>query len=97
LPGGKTFATPAEMKTVLLSNMPEIARCVSEKMMIYALGRGLQPYDRPVLNQINADWKAQDYPFQTLIYEVVRSLPFQERRGEAVSSNINKPKETALR
>jgi len=89
LPGGKTFTSPAEMKTLLLYNMPEIARCVTEKMMIYALGRGLQPFDRPVMNQIDADWKAKDYPFQTLIYEVVHSLPFQERRGEAVTGKPN--------
>jgi hypothetical protein len=89
LPGGKTFTSPAGMKTLLLDNMPEIARCVTEKMMIYALGRGLQPFDRPVMNQIDADWKAKDYPFQTLIYEVVHSLPFQERRGEAVTSKPN--------
>jgi cytochrome c553 len=100
LPGGKTFSSPAEMKTVLLGNLPEIARCLSEKMTIYALGRGLQPFDRPAVNEINADWKAADYPFQTLVYEVVRSLPFQSRRGEAVTANpksVPVPKETALR
>jgi hypothetical protein len=98
LPGGKTFSTPAEMKTLLLDNMPEIARCVTEKMMIYALGRGLQPFDRPVMNQIDSEWKAKDYPFQTLIYEVVHSLPFQERRGEAVTGKPNTiKKEIAVR
>jgi len=97
LPGGKTFSSPAEMKTVLLSNLPEIARCLSEKMMIYALGRGLQPFDRPALNEINSDWKAQSYPFQTLVFEVARSLPFQERRGEAVTSKSAPNKETALK
>jgi cytochrome c553 len=90
LPGGKTFVTPSEMKAVLLrDNMPEFARCVTEKMLIYALGRGIQPFDRPVLNQIDADWKADNYAFQDLISEVVRSLPFQSRRGEAVTQ---KPK-----
>jgi hypothetical protein len=38
-----------------------------------------------VLNQIDADWKADNYAFQDLISEVVRSLPFQSRRGEAVT------------
>jgi hypothetical protein len=67
-------------------------------MMIYALGRGLQPFDRPVMNQIDSEWKAKDYPFQTLIYEVVHSLPFQERRGEAVTGKPNTiKKEIAVR
>ncbi|MGD1068606.1 MAG: DUF1592 domain-containing protein [Bryobacteraceae bacterium] len=98
LPGGKTFSTPAEMKTVLIDNLPEIARCVSEKMLIYALGRGLQPFDRPVVSEINADWKAANYPFQTLIYETVHSLPFQSRRGETVTAKpATIKKEIAIR
>ena len=87
LPGGKTFASPAGMKAVLLDNLPEIARCVTEKMLIYALGRGLQPFDRPVVSSIDQQWKAAGYPFRTLIYETVHSLPFQSRRGETVSAN----------
>ena len=70
------------MKTALLNDLPEVARCVSEKMLIYALGRGLQPFDRPIVSQINTDWKAADYPFQTLIYETVHSLPFQSRAAK---------------
>jgi hypothetical protein len=38
------------------------------------------------VSQINSDWKAANYPFQTLIYETVHSLPFQSRRGEAVTT-----------
>jgi hypothetical protein len=98
LPGGKTFTSPAEMKALLLDNLPDFARCVSEKMLVYALGRGLQPFDRPVVNQIDADWKADHYAFQDLIYGVVRSLPFQSRRGEAVTAKPKSvQKEVAIR
>ena len=85
LPGGKKFATPAEMKAILLSDMPEFAHCVTEKLMIYALGRGLQRYDRPAAGQIQSKIAAQGYPFQQLVFEVIHSLPFQQRRPETVS------------
>jgi hypothetical protein len=98
MPGGKSFSGPGEMKTVLLSRLPEFAHCVSEKMLIYALGRGLQPFDRPAVSEINNNWKAADYPFQSLIFEVVRSLPFQQRRGELVTAKPKAAtKETAQR
>jgi hypothetical protein len=98
LPNGKTFSTPAEMRALLESQIPEFARCVVEKMLIYALGRGLNSYDRRTVNAITEDWAKAGYPFQSLIDEVVESLPFQSRRGEAVSSqNQGKPKEIATR
>ena len=67
-------------------------------MLIYALGRGLQPYDRKPVDEINRKLAAQGYPFQNVIYEVVRSFPFQSRRGEAVTAqNIAQAKEKANR
>ncbi len=98
LPNGKSFNTPAEMRAVLLSQLPDFAHCVIEKMLTYALGRGLQPYDRPAVNEISRNLAAQGYPFQTLIFEVVNSLPFQSRRGEVMTTeNSAKPKEIARR
>jgi Protein of unknown function (DUF1592)/Protein of unknown function (DUF1588)/Protein of unknown function (DUF1587)/Protein of unknown function (DUF1585)/Protein of unknown function (DUF1595) len=98
LPNGKSFNTPAEMRAVLISQLPDFAHCVIEKMLTYAIGRGLQPYDRPAVNEISRKLEAQGYPFQTLIFEVVNSLPFQSRRGETVTTqNATKPKEIASR
>jgi hypothetical protein len=45
----------------------------------------LEPFDRATVNQLVAGLEKDDYRFQTLIHEVVQSLPFLERRGEAVS------------
>jgi len=81
LPNGKTFSTPAEMRTVLVGELPQFAHCLTEKMLTYALGRGLEPYDRTTVSQMERRLAASDYKFQTLIYEIVRSLPFQMRRG----------------
>ena len=95
-PSGKSFATPAEMRGLLREELPEFARCLTEKMLTYALGRGLERYDRKTVDEINRKLSAAGYPFQTMVYEIARSLPFQSRRGE-VSKNETKPvpKETA--
>lgn len=98
LPNGKSFQSPAEMRAVLVSQLPDFSRCVIEKMLMYALGRGLQPYDRPAVNEIGRKLEASGYPFQSIVYEVVSSLPFQSRRGEAVTTQkTTKPKEIASR
>lgn len=97
LPNGKSFTTAAEFRNVLLAQLPDFARCVSEKMMIYALGRGLHPYDRPAVKRILTKLETSDYPFQSLIYEVVHSLPFQSRRGEEAPVPTPGLKETAKR
>jgi hypothetical protein len=85
MPGGKSFATAAEMRAVLLDSIPVVAHCLSEKIMTYALGRGMEPYDNRALEQINKSLAADGYRFQTLINEVVKSLPFQSRRSELVA------------
>lgn len=84
LPDGRTFSGPGEMRQALLQQMPEFAQNVVEKMMIYALGRGLQRYDKVVAKDITRRLGAENYPFQQMVYEIVESLPFQARRGEAV-------------
>jgi mono/diheme cytochrome c family protein len=86
LPGGKSFSSPAEMRRVLRGMLPDFARCLTEKMLTYALGRGLQRYDKPTVRAITQRLAASGYGLQTLVHEVVRSLPFQSRRAEAVSS-----------
>jgi hypothetical protein len=98
MPDGKSFTTAAEMRTVLLGSMPEVSRCLIDKIMTYALGRGMQAYDKRTLDQIQRALAADGYRFQTLIREVVASPAFQSRRGEQVTSNTataEKPKEPA--
>ena len=91
LPNGKSFGTPAEMRDVLKSQLPEFARCVTEKMLTYSLGRGLGPYDRRTVEEIQRNLAGAGYPFQSLVYEIVRSLPFQARRGELSTLVLPKP------
>jgi hypothetical protein len=84
LPNGKTFSNPEEMRAALVSLVPQFARALVEKLMMYGLGRGIAPYDRRAIDQITARLADQGYPFQTAIYEIVRSAPFQMRRGELI-------------
>lgn len=82
LPNGDSFSTPAQMRAVLKNQLPQFSRCIVEKMLTYSLGRGLGSYDRRTVDQIDRQLAAGGYGFQSLIYEIVRSLPFQSRRGE---------------
>jgi hypothetical protein len=94
-PNGKSFTTPAEMKALLKEDLPQFSRCLTEKMLTYALGRGVAPYDKRTIAEINRKLTATGYRFQTLIHEIVRSLPFQSRRGEDLKKDVavsSKPK-----
>ena len=88
LSGKKKFSTPAEMRQILSQRRPEFCRTLTEKLLIYALGRGLERYDKPTVRDITTRVAASGYGFQTLVREVVRSLPFQSRRGEAVPTVV---------
>ena len=97
MPDGKSFTTAAGMRAVLLDSMPQVSHCLIEKIMTYALGRGIEPYDKPTLDQIQRSLADGGYHFQTLIRQVVASLPFQSRRGEQVTATAETSKEIAPR
>ena len=82
LPDGRTFNGPVELAKMLRSQSGAFAECMAEKMTIYAIGRGLEAYDRPALKKIGAGVGAGQYRFSSLVLEIVKSLPFQMRRGE---------------
>ena len=82
LPDGTTFDGPAELKKALVSRPDRFVKTVTEKLMIYALGRGVEYYDMPSIRQIARDAQANDYRFSTLLMGVVNSEPFQMRRSE---------------
>jgi hypothetical protein len=93
-PNGKSFASPAEMRILLKGELPDFARCLTEKMLTYALGRGVERYDKRTVNEITRKLAASGYRFQTLIDEIIESPPFQSRRGEALRrDSAVKPKE----
>jgi uncharacterized protein DUF1588/uncharacterized protein DUF1585/uncharacterized protein DUF1592 len=82
LPGGKIFNGSAQLKAILASNRNTFAECLTEKLMIYALGRGLGGYDKRAVTKIVEDLSANRYRFSALISGIVNSVPFQMGRGD---------------
>ena len=80
LTDGVSIAGPAELQAYLLSRRDEFLRTVTEKLIAYALGRGLDYYDAPAVRQIVREAARDDYRWSSLILGVVRSVPFQMRR-----------------
>lgn len=77
---GRKFKGPQELKAILKTKKDEFARCFTEKMLTYALGRGLEPFDRCTVDDIVAALAKDGYKFSTLIQQIVASDAFQKRR-----------------
>ena len=71
LPNGAEFTTPSELKLLLTKELPEFTRNLTEKMLTYALGRGLEGYDKLLVRETVAKMEKSDYKFQTLVREIV--------------------------
>ncbi|MDB5388378.1 MAG: hypothetical protein JWM11_4024 [Planctomycetaceae bacterium] len=83
---GTRVKGPEDLKTLIRSKQELFARCLAEKMLIYALGRGLEYYDRPTIDKIVTALAAGDNKFSVLITQIVQSEPFRSRRGSHESS-----------
>ncbi|MDZ4782299.1 MAG: DUF1592 domain-containing protein [Planctomycetia bacterium] len=82
LPDGRSFATPRELKRVLLEDRQGIGRCLAEKMLTYALGRGVEYDDKCAVDEIVTALDQNDYRFSVLVRAIVASDPFQYRRAQ---------------
>ncbi len=81
LPGGVQFAGPSGLKKLLLANYrDQFETTVTAKLLTYALGRGLEYYDMPVVRSIMRQAASEDYRMSALIADIVKSTPFQMRR-----------------
>lgn len=80
LPSGERFAGFEELRELLSSSKrQEFLQCMSEKMLIYAVGRGLEYYDQCAIDKIKNALEEDDYRFSRLVLEVVKSDPFQKQ------------------
>jgi len=82
-PGGEKFNGMAGLKAALLSHPEEFVSTITEKLMMYGLGRNVQYYDRPAIRAIIKQAAGNNYNFQSLIMGVVQSAPFQMRETPA--------------
>lgn len=78
---GTRFTGPEELRTALLNRKDLFVRNFTSKMLAYALGRGLTVNDSCTVDQIVAKLKQEDYKAQTLIEQIVLSVPFQYQAG----------------
>jgi hypothetical protein len=76
---GTKVSSVAELRQALLRYSPQFARMMTEKMMTYALGRGVEHYDMPVVRTIVRDAEKSNYRFSSLLMGIIKSAPFQMR------------------
>jgi hypothetical protein len=86
LPDGRKFDGPVELKGILRQDGDAFTRALTEKLLTYALGRGLERYDRPTVKAVARRVAEGDYKFSVLVLEIVKSLPFQMRTGDGGAS-----------
>lgn len=80
LPDGTKFAGSDQLRTILLKQKGRFVHALSDKMLTFALGRGLEPSDRCYVDEIARSVEKQEYRFSSLIAAVVRSEPFRTKR-----------------
>ncbi|MEO6786836.1 MAG: DUF1592 domain-containing protein, partial [Chthoniobacteraceae bacterium] len=85
---GRALNGLADMKSLLRSRREDFARCLTEKMLIYALGRGLDYYDDPTVSRIAFNLEKNDYRFSSLIRGIVKSPEFLMRRGTSQAEPV---------
>jgi hypothetical protein len=83
LPDGTPFVGPAELQRVLIeSRSTEFVATATERLLTYALGRGVEAYDAPAIRSIMREAAPNDYRWSSLILGIVKSAPFQMRRSQ---------------
>jgi len=80
LPDGTKFNGPAGLRDVLMTKQDMFIETFTEQLLTYALGRGVEEYDHPILRQIKRDAATEDYRWSSIILGIVNSAPFQMRR-----------------
>ncbi|PYR32711.1 MAG: hypothetical protein DMF90_23010 [Acidobacteria bacterium] len=80
LPDGTAFSGVTDLREALARRPERFATTATEKMLTYALGRGLEYYDMPAVRKIVAQAGADGYRWQAIIVGIVKSYPFVTRR-----------------
>jgi hypothetical protein len=83
LSDGSMVDSPAALRQALLARSEVFVGTVAEKLLIYALGRGLEPGDMSVVRGVVKNAAAQNYAMQSIAMGIVRSVPFQMRTTPA--------------
>jgi mono/diheme cytochrome c family protein len=82
LPGGSKFDGPKELKAILKGKSREFARCMTEKMLTYSLGRGLESTDACAVDAVVESLSSDEMRFSRMVVAIVNSAPFRSRTVE---------------
>jgi len=82
LPDGTRFRGPGELRKALVAHPEQFVTTVTEKLLTYALGRGVESYDQPAIRKIVRDAAPGNYRWSAIVIGIVNSTPFQMRRVE---------------
>jgi mono/diheme cytochrome c family protein len=80
LPDGTKFEGPKGLQDILLSRKDQFVEALTERLMTYALARGVESYDMPAVRAVRAQAAKDDFRMQTIILGIVQSVPFSMRR-----------------
>ena len=83
LPDGTTFEGVSGLRRILLARPDRFVTTLTEKLLVYALGRELGYYDSPAVRAIVRETASGDYRFGALVAAIAKSRPFQMRRSES--------------
>ena len=83
LPDGTAFDGPSDLRELLARDSEQFATVVVEKLLTYALGRGVEYYDSPAIRKVTRGAEKNDYGLASLIVGVIKSVPFQMRLAKS--------------
>src|SRR5262249_6818972 len=83
LANGTTFQGLSGLRSVLLAKQELFVRTVTEKLLMYALGRRTEYFDLPAVRKIVRDAEANHYAWSSIVVGIVESVPFQQRKATA--------------
>jgi hypothetical protein len=87
---------PRELREALMSQKMQFVNTVTDKLLTYAVGRGLEYYDAPTVRAIDREAEGDGYRWSSLILSIVKSAPFQERTaGQVTSAPVTSAKNVA--
>jgi len=86
---GTKVTGPSELRQHLLYYSPQFVRMMTEKMMTFGIGRGVEYFDMPVIRSIVKDTEKGNYKFSSLVMGIVKSAPFQTRVKQAADNTAN--------
>jgi hypothetical protein len=82
-PDGTKIDGPAGMRRAILNHSPRFITTVTDKLLTYALGRGVEYYDAPAVRAITRAAAREEYRFSSLVLGIVKSAPFQMRKPQS--------------